>query len=104
MTAPRKYQYRIQYIDNTYQIVDWTKGEFKKVQDQLNDEKPYIVMANETFRSFDIRAIVLLPDPPEEPEKQEDENNSLTEWGFVDAQTREWLQAAGIDLSKGVKK
>jgi hypothetical protein len=35
MTKPKKHDYRIQYIDNTYQVVEWSKPEFQAVGEAM---------------------------------------------------------------------
>lgn len=107
MTKAKDFQYRIQYIDNTYQIVDWTKDEFKSVGRSMAEGKQVVVLDDQVFRLHDIRAIVFLPEPKQEAVRTKDEKiadaeNQMTEWGFVDQETAEWLRAQGIDLSKGV--
>lgn len=99
MTAPKKYQYRIQYVDNTYQMVDWTKAEYKLVGEAIIDSKPAVMLDEGIFRVSDVRAIVLIPELPE-PEKTDETKNHLTEWGFVDTETAQWLRANGIDVSE----
>jgi hypothetical protein len=104
MTKPKAREYRIQYVDNTYQIVEWTKAEYDKVGLAMEDSKPAIKLDTEIFKLSDIRTIILLPEAETEPEQEEvNPEGQLTEWGFVDRQTAEWLRAAGIDISKGGK-
>ena len=90
-----KRQYQIQYTDNTYRMVDWTQDEFKLVCECIVHEALAAVLEDGIFVLHDIRAIVLIPLVPEEPEQEE---NQLPEWGFVDHDTAEWLKANGIDL------
>lgn len=106
MTKPRNYDYQIQYIDNTYRIISWTKKDYKTVGTAMENDQSVVMLEDGIFRLHDIRAIVLLPDEPEltEAEKAAQEDNRMTEWGFVDQQTAEWLKTAGIDLSKGVSQ
>jgi hypothetical protein len=104
MTKPKKFQYRIQYQDNTYQIVDWTKPELQSVFKSMCMEKTYVKVDEDVFRVSDIRAIVFLPPMPEPTpeEKKAAEEQELTEWGGYDADTIAWLRQQGIDVSKGV--
>ena len=97
MTKARTYSYQIQYVDQSYRIIDWTKQEFKTVMTALNDEKHAVVLEDGGFVLKDIRAVVLIPEIKEEKEnKQQDE--ILSEWGFVDHKTAEWLKEQGIDI------
>lgn len=103
MAKAKKYQYRIQYIDNTYQLVDWTKAEFESVGEAMANDKSAVVVDNDIFRVSDIRAIVYLPPLPEPTpeEKKAQEESQLSEWGFTDLQTQEWLRSQGIKLGGG---
>lgn len=100
MTKPRKYQYQIQYVDNTYRIAEWTKKEFEDIGQAMQAEFNTIVLEDGIFRLTDIRAIAFIPEPEPLEEAAEDENQ-LSEWGFVDAETAAWLRAQGIDLGGG---
>lgn len=102
MTKPKKHMYRIQYIDNTYQIVDWSKTEFKAVGDSMIEGKIAVMLDEGIFRLSDVRAVVFLPPPPEktEAEKAAEEDQALTEWGFADPDVQQWLRDHGIDISK----
>lgn len=98
MTKPKKFQYQIQYIDNTYRIVEWTKAEFEFIGAGMAADKKVVILADGIYRLDDIRAVVLVPEA-EEPEEQTDETEKkLNEWGFTDPETREWLKANGIDV------
>lgn len=102
MTKPKTYTYQIQYNDNTYRIVDWTKAEFKEVAESLAKQQAAAVLEDGVFVLHDVRAIVLLPEVEEEtPEQKETKEQNLTEWGFVDADTAEWLKNQGIDVVNG---
>lgn len=100
MTKPKKNQYRIQYVDNTFQMVDWTKKEFETVGQQMCEDKEAITLDDGIFRLSSIRAIVFIPPVPEltDEEKKAQAEQQLTEWGFVDNDTAVWLKNAGIDL------
>lgn len=101
MTKPKKFQYQIQYTDNTYRIVEWTKAEFSLVGDAIIDEKSAIVLDDGIFRLNEVRTIVFIPGPPE-PEKTEDEENQLGEWDFVDdPDVKDYLRDIGL-VGKGV--
>jgi hypothetical protein len=103
MAKAKRFTYRIQYVDNTYQIVDWTKAEFLQVGEDLNTDTKMIVIGDEMFRSSDIRAIVFLPPIPEptKEEKQAQAEQQLSEWGFVDPEVAEWLKNNGINIGGG---
>lgn len=104
ITKPKKLDYRIQYVDNTYQLVQWTQKEFKEVGMAMGEGKLVGLLDDGLFRLDHIRAIVFLPPVPEptEEEKKVQEEEQLTEWGFVDAESARWLKENGIDLGKGV--
>jgi hypothetical protein len=104
MAKAKKFTYRIQYVDNIYQLVEWTKAEFDSVGEMLCTDRTMITVGNDMFRSSDIRAIVFLPPIPEPTieEKQAEAEHQLSEWGFVDPEVQAWLKAAGIDINKGV--
>lgn len=99
----KTYQYRIQYIDNTYQLVEWTKSEFHEVGKAMLNEHVVAIINDDLFRLTDIRAIVFLPPLPEPTpeEKKAQEEAQLTEWGFVDSDTAAWLKANGINIGGG---
>jgi hypothetical protein len=89
-----KLQYQIQYVDNSYRMVDWTEDEYELVGACITDNKHAVVLKDGIFILDHIRAIVhLVPIVEEAPEE-----NQLTDWGFVDPQTAEWLRANGINL------
>lgn len=100
MAKAKTFQYRIQYIDNTYQLVEWTKAEFDGVFRAMSEDKKVAKVADDLFRLDDIRAIVYLPPLPEptEAEKRALEEGEPSEWGFVDHQTAEWLKMQGIKI------
>ena len=106
MTKPKKHDYRIQYIDNTYQIVEWSKPEFQAVGKAMEDGKVAILLEEGIFKICDIRAIVYLPPvpvlTPEEQKAKEEDEAALSEWGFADPDSQEWLKSMGINISKGV--
>lgn len=108
MTKAKKFMYRIQYNDNTYQVVDWTKYEFEKVGEYMEAEAKAIKLEEGLFRLTDVRAVIFFPPPPPPTEKEklkmkEYGESQLSEWGFVDQETAEWLKANGIDLQGGDK-
>jgi hypothetical protein len=106
MAKPKVYEYRIQYVDNVYQVVSWTKTQFTKVGEAMEQGKPAILLDTEIVRLTDIRAIVFLPEivepTEEEVKKQQEKESKLSEWGFTDLETQRWLRLQGIDISKGV--
>jgi hypothetical protein len=62
----------------------------------ITDGDNAIVLSDGIFVLRDIRAIVLVPEIVQE--KEPEDANKLTEWGFVDQETAEWLRANGVDL------
>lgn len=102
MTKPKTFQYQIQYKDNTYRLIDWSKAEFKQVGEDMQAGFEVSILEDGVFSLVDIRAIVIIPELEPEPEQELGDEN-LTEWGFVDLETARWLQAQGIDVSKGGK-
>jgi hypothetical protein len=106
MTKPKKHDYRIQYIDNTYQMVEWSKPEFDSVFIAMSLEKSVVKTEEGIFKLSDIRAIVYLPPvpvlTPEEQKAKEEDEAGLSEWGFVDPDVQQWLKDQGIKVNKGV--
>jgi hypothetical protein len=104
MKKPKKHDYRIQYIDNTYQIVDWSKPEFQAVGQAMEDDKAAVLLEEGIFKLSDIRAIVFLPPvpvlTPEEQKAKEEDEAGLSEWGFTEPDVQEWLKSQGIDPNK----
>lgn len=95
-----KHQYQIQYTDNTYRMVEWTKKEFKKVCRRLAFRLRTVTLSDGVFILKDVRTIVFIPPIPEptEEERKKEAQQQLTEWGFVDDDTAMWLQSQGINL------
>lgn len=93
-----KHQYQIQYTDNTYRMVEWTKKEFKKVCRRLAFRLRTVALSDGVFMLKDVRTIVFIPPAPELTEEEKKNETNLTEWGFVDDDTALWLQAHGINL------
>lgn len=103
MAKAKKYDYRIQYVDNTYQMVQWTKADFGFVASAMTNDESAVYVDECVFRISDVRAIVFLPPEPElTPEEQNKQETQLSDWGFVDAETATYLkEVMGIDLTKG---
>lgn len=99
MTKAKARDYQIQYTDQSYRIIDWTKAEWEKVCSAMESGKKVIALDDGLFALHDIRTIVRLPEPPKEEEVKKEEQ-SLSEWGFVDHATAEWLRQVGIEVSK----
>jgi hypothetical protein len=100
MTKPKRFQYQIQYTDNNSRIVDWTKPEFNQVAMAMSKQESVTVLEDSIFVLDDIRTIVLIPEIPV-PKAPSKEDNQLTEWGFVDPATAEYLRdVLGIDLAQ----
>ena len=91
MTKPKARDYQIQYTDQSYRIIDWTKAEWEKVCSAVAKKEHAVVLDEGLFLLHDIRTIVRLPEAPKEEEKKKEESQ-LTEWGFVDVET----EAEGI--------
>lgn len=100
MTKAKKNLYQIQYADNTYRMVDWTKKEFEEVGEAIVAEKSAIVLPEGIFRLYDVRTIVFIPEPEPTTEETEEQSN-LSEYGHYDADTLKWLRENGVDLVKG---
>jgi hypothetical protein len=100
MAKAKTYQYRIQYVDNTYQLVDWTKAQFEYVGKAMATDESAVIVGDDIFRVSDIRAIVFLPPVPEPTpeEKKAEAEQQLSEWGFVDPEVAEWLKNNGINI------
>ena len=98
MTKPRTYTYQIQYVDNTYRIVEWTRLEFKKVCEEMEKGAECVALDKGLFSLKDVRAIVMMR---EEKENKKEKESVLTEWGFVDPETLMWLKEQGIDVTGG---
>lgn len=97
--------YRIQYKDNTYQIVDWTEEEFKNVCKHKANNEAAAYTKKILVDLQDVRTIVFIPPTPPPTEKEKIEmkeyaDSQLNEWGFVDMETLAWLRANGIDVTK----
>lgn len=91
--------YRIQYVDNTYQLVEWTEEEFHQVAREMAVDKTVVVVDKCLFRLKDIRAIVYLPPVPEEEEPPKDEKTVIiTEVGSFDRELYDTLVENGYDL------
>jgi hypothetical protein len=100
MTKPKRFQYQIQYTDNTYRMVDWSKPEFNQVASAMANDKKIAVLEDSLFVLYDVRTIVLIPELPE-PKAPSKEETQLTEWGFVDDPTAVYLKdVLGIDLGQ----
>jgi hypothetical protein len=100
MTKPKRFQYQIQYVDNTYRMVDWSKPDFNQVALAMSKEQTVSIMEDGIFVLKDIRTIVLIPELPE-PKVPSKEESQLTEWGFVDPATAEYLRdVLGVDVGQ----
>lgn len=102
MTKAKKHTYQIQYNDNNYRIVEWTKKEYSTVGEGLVNREAAVVLDEGAFVLHDIRAIVLLPEIEETDEtKQNPDDAHLSEWGFTEPEVQAWLKAQGIDVVNG---
>lgn len=101
-----KETYRIQYVDNTYQLVDWTNDSFEYVYEAMAIGKHIAMIDKCIFRLTDIRAIVHIPpEPEEEPVTEEDEEGMvITEMGKYDREMYELLVSMGYGAEMGEVK
>lgn len=97
-----KETYRIQYVDNTYQLVEWTIDHLALVYKDMSENKPIIMVDKCIFRTNDIRAIVHLEQEPEQPKEDEvlvdEEGMVVTEMGTYEKEIYDLLVAQGIDV------
>jgi hypothetical protein len=101
MTKPKRFQYQIQYTDNSTRIVDWSKPDFNQVALAMSKEQTVSIMEDGIFVLKDIRTIVLIPEIQESEKQLADAKHQLTEWGFVDDATAVYLkEVLGIDLGQ----
>lgn len=104
MTDAVEQLYQIQYDDNTYRMIDLTDDEFNTIGGHMMADKAVVVMPKGILKLTQVRAIVLIPPVPEPEEKEKDgtpKEGQLTEWGFVDGDTAQWLKDQGIDIVNG---
>lgn len=101
-TKAKRYMYQIQYTDNTYRVIDLTKEEWKSLGIAIYEKNPVIVLDDAVLVLSDVRAIVYIPVPEPELEKEEtvNEDGQLTEWGFVTPEEAANLRELGIDIGK----
>lgn len=100
MTKPRDYSYQIQYNDNTYRVVQWTKSEFKEVCKAIVNGDVAVALDDGVFVIHEIRAIVQLKEEFQD-EKTKEENKYQPPEYFVDQLTEQWLKEQGIDPVRG---
>jgi hypothetical protein len=96
-----KETYRIQYYDNTYQLVEWTRDEYDLVGEAMMDDAHVIVLNKGIFRLDHIRAIVHLDKMEEENNNtpvNDDEGMVITEMGAFEKEVYDLLVASGIEL------
>lgn len=93
-----KETYRIQYVDNTYQLVDWTEDDFNKVYELMMVKNPFAMVDKCIYRLSDIRAIVFLPPVPEEEEVPDEKTVVITETGSFEKELYDTLVENGYDL------
>ena len=90
-----KETYRIQYVDNTYQLVDWTEEQLPRVYDDMLHDDKVTIIDKCIFRLSDIRAIVHIPQE-EENEKEEKQQLVVTEMGAYERELYELLVQNGF--------
>lgn len=93
-----KETYRIQYVDNTYQLVEWTEEEFNDVTFHMIKGGHFATVNKCIYRLTDIRAIVYLPPVPEEEELPEENPIVITESGSFEKELYDTLVQNGYDL------
>lgn len=98
MRMESKDTYRIQYVDNSYQIVEWTEEQLDDVYRDMASGEEVSLLNKCIFRLKDIRTITFLPpveeeldDNPEEPETV-----MVTEEGVYDKEVYDILQSMGM--------
>lgn len=102
MTKPKERLYQIQYMDNTYRMIDLTKVDYDCIGKCMMDGKTFVKMEKCILRLDEIRAIVLIPEPEPAAEQTEDGQQSVhPEYGAYDEATVEWLKANGVDVVNG---
>jgi hypothetical protein len=95
--------FRIQYVDNTYQLVNWTNDQLHTVYKDIEAGKKATLMDKCIFKLDDIRAIVFLPPVLEKEETEEGEEKEdmvITEMGAYEKELYDLLQVNGIPLGK----
>jgi len=97
MTKPNKYDYLIQYNDDKYRVVKWTRAEFKQVGEAIVEAKRAIALEKGIFVLYTVKAIVELEPMPTEPEPEK----RVGEYDGYDFETRQWLAENGIDIVNG---
>lgn len=94
-----KNMYRIQYVDNTYQMVDWTDYQLHLVHEAMKDCEHVIMIDRCIFKLDHIRSIVFIP-PVVEEEKPEQEEATVieTNMGTFEKEMFELMQQMGIEM------
>lgn len=95
-----KETYRIQYVDNTFQLVDWTEEQLEFVYRTMGEGKEIAFLEKCIFRLSDIRAIVHIPLPEEEETVLEDGEKEIivTEMGVYEKELFDMLVQNGYDV------
>jgi hypothetical protein len=95
-----KETYRIQYVDNTFQLVDWTIDQLAIVYRDMDENKQITMIDRCIFRLSDIRAIVHIPLPEEEETILEDGEKEIivTEMGVYEKELFDMLVQNGYDV------
>lgn len=101
MRMENKDMYRIQYVDNNYQLVEWTEDQLDNVYRDMSSGEEVSLVDKCIFRLKDIRAITYLPPIVEEEETPEEEQTVvLTEMGTYDKEIFELMQQLGVDVGE----
>ena len=90
--------FRIQYVDNTYQLVEWTNEEFFDVAKDMSEGRTIAVVNRCLYRLIDIRAIVYIP-PVSDVEAEKDAQ-VITESGVYERELFEQLKEMGYELGE----
>lgn len=94
-----KETYRIQYVDNTYQLVEWTEDQLLRIETAMNVGRAVIMLDKCIYRLSHIRAIVYLPPVPEEENTEQSEESTMvvTEMGAYEKELYDLLVNNGYD-------
>lgn len=98
MTNSTKDTYRIQYKDNTFQLVNWTEDQLFRVEVAMNTHRPAIMLDKSIFRLADIRAITYLPPVEESTDKTDGKGIVITEMGEFERELYNTLVQGGYEL------
>lgn len=103
MSRLKKYDYSILYTDNSGQVVEWNKDEYKKVGEYIEAGKPAIMLEDGIFHLKHIKSIRYIPPVPEPTEDEKVTylnryEQEMREWGMADPAVIDWLKAHDVPL------